>query len=272
MLANGGNTCQSVVSSNGVGNNIKGVSNMKVIYNRNEIEENAAAREALISIMSDAKHGGFMRINGFQSKGGHGEIQDTTYCKGINYGEAVKRSLAMLEEIEADDAFKATVTRGPWNNVGGVENPTGRKSKVFCNPLTVTETYRKGDAGMTEALAKVRKALTAPARPAKEYEKLGNGVYKDDAGTIFVRDLRLVNKTVVVKGDYPFKASKAVTALTNAIKKDMPIGNYRMFRLDAEFDKVVLGGIEVAPESENVETKTEQEKDKTSTSTATVLA
>lgn len=222
---------------------------MKVTFNRNELTESVEARNALVRIMSDAKHGGFMRIHGFESKTGHGEIQNTTYQKGISYPEAVKRSLSMLETIEADTAYEATVTRGVWLDKDGKANPTGRKSKVYTISKTVTETYKVGSPEMTEALAKVRKSLTAPERPSKEYKKLGNGVYEDEAtGTLYIRDLRLISKVVVVHGQYPFKASKAVTAISDAIKRGMPISKYRMFRLDANFDKVSLGGIEVAPE------------------------
>lgn len=222
---------------------------MKVTYNRNDLSK-TSVRNAIVQMMADAKHGGFMRIHGFKSKTGYGEIQDTTYQKGISYGEALKRSLAKLEAIEADSAFEATLTRGVWVDSEGNANPTGRKSKVYGTPKTVTETYRMSDATMTEALAKVRKSLTAPERPSKDYEKLGNGVYQDEDGTLFVRDLRLIQKNVVVHGDYPFKAKKAVTALTDAIKRDMPISKYRMFRMDADFDKVTLGGMELAPENE----------------------
>ena len=222
---------------------------MKVTFNRNDLLENAEARNALVSIMSDAKHGGFMRIHGFQSKTGYGEVQNTTYQKGIDYGTAVKRSLAMLDEIEANPNFEVTVTRGIWIDAKGNENPTGRKSKVFDTSKTVTETYKIGSPEVTEALEKVRKSLTAPEAPSKEYEKLGNGVYQDDNGTLFIRDLRLINKVVITHGNYPFKAKKAITAIQDAIKRDMPVSKYRMFRMDATFDKVTLGGIEVAPET-----------------------
>jgi hypothetical protein len=223
---------------------------MKVTFNRNDLVENVDARTALVNIMSDAKHGGFMRIHGFESKTGYGEIQNTTYQKGISYSEAVKRSLSMLDVLESDSDFEATVTRGIWIDADGIANPTGRKSKVYATSKTVTETYRMEDAEMIEALGKVRKSLTAPERPSKEYKKLGNGVYEDEEnGTLYVRDLRLISKVVVVHGNYPFKASKAVTAIQNAIKRDMPVSKYRMFRMDANFDKVSLGGIEVAPEA-----------------------
>ena len=155
----------------------------------------------------------------------------------------------MLTEIENNNDFTATVTRGVWMDANGTVNPTSRKSKVFATSKTVTETYDMSDSAMQEALLKVRKSLTAPEKPTKEYTKLGNGVYKDENNTLFIRDLRLIQKTVITHGSYPFKASKSVTALVKAIKQDMPVSKYRMFRMDANFNKVSLGSIEVAPDT-----------------------
>jgi hypothetical protein len=237
---------------------------MKVTYSKQDLE-NPAARQALVAIINDAKHGGFMRIHGFVSKTGHGEVQDTTYCKGISYPNAVAKSLDMLDEIETAPDYSITVTRGTWENNKGEASPTGRKSKAYPIAGKKTETYGQDNAILREAFAKVRKSLTAPERPTKEYSKLGNGVYVDDeTGTLYVRDLRLVKKTVIVHGDYPHKAGSEVVAVADAIKRDMPVGNYRMFRLDAEYDSITLGGIEIAPEAEAETTdKVDYRKDKT---------
>ena len=232
---------------------------MQVTYKKSDLE-NANARLALVTILGDAKHGGFMRIHGFKSKTGHGEIQDTTYCKGITYANAVKNSLARLDEIEADKDYSITVTRGVWENGNGEVAPTGRKSKDYPNAKTKTETYKQGNEILSEAFGKVRKSLTDPERPTKEYDKLGNGVYQDEeTGTLYVRDLRLVKKTIITHGEYPHKAGAEVNAVADAIKRSMPVGNYRMFRLDSVFDKVTLGGNELEPAAE-VSGKTEQEK------------
>ena len=196
---------------------------MKVTFAKTDLENNPVARNTLIQIMSDSKHGGFMRVHAFQSKTGHGEIQNTTYSKGISYRNAVTKSLEALDVIEKAPSFEITVTRGVWKDAAGKVSPTNRKSKVFCNPATLTETYRQGDAALLEAFAKIRKSLTAPERPTKEYKKLGNGVYEDEeTGTLYVRDLRLISKTVVVHGDYPFKASGEAVAIADAIT------NYRI--------------------------------------------
>lgn len=230
---------------------------MKVTYNKADLE-NPAARQALVSIIGDAKHGGFMRIHGFKSKTGHGEVQDTTYCKGITYPNAVKKSLEMLEVIEADKTFTITVTRGVWESENGEVSLSGRKNKAFSIEGTRTETYNMESPSydndsivLQEAIAKVRKSLTDPQRPVKEYKSLANGVYEDEeTGTLYVRDLRLVKKTIIVHGDYPHKAGSEVVAVADAIKRSMPIGNYRMFRLDADYESITLGGVEIAPETD----------------------
>lgn len=230
---------------------------MKVTYNKADLE-NPAARQALVSIIGDAKHGGFMRIHGFKSKTGHGEVQDTTYCKGITYPNAVKKSLEMLEVIEADKTFTITVTRGVWESENGEVSLSGRKNKAFSIEGTRTETYNMESPSydndsivLQEAIAKVRKSLTDPQRPVKEYKSLANGVYEDEeTGTLYIRDLRLVKKTIIVHGDYPHKAGSEVVAVADAIKRSMPIGNYRMFRLDADYESITLGGVEIAPETD----------------------
>lgn len=241
---------------------------MKVTFSKTDLEQQEA-RNALVAIIGDSKHGGFMRIHAFRSKTGHGEVQDTTYCKGISYPEAVKRSLAMLEEIEATPDYEVTVTRGIWADDNGNENPTGRKSKAFPNSKTVTETYRMGDGIMAEAIDKVRKSLTAPERPSKKYKQLGNGVYESEEGTLYVRDLRLVSKYIIVHGDYPFKATAAITAVQDAIKRNMPVSKYRMFRLDGDFEKITLGGHELSPEVPQGKVESEKETE-TATEAATV--
>ena len=244
---------------------------MKVTYSKEELTTSKVARDTLIKVIADSKHGGFMRIHGFKSKTGFGEIQDTTYCKGINYANSVRNSLALLTLIEKDTDLSITVTRGVWKDTNGNINPTNRKSKVFSVSATVTETYDVDSEEMIEALAKVRKGLENP-RPTKDYKSLGNGIYVDEeTDTLYVRDLRLVRKTVVVHGDYPFKASGAVTALRKAIERDMPIGSYRQFCLDAEYDKISLGGMELSTE-QSIVGKSTQEKEQAEKKAETVKA
>ena len=216
--------------------------NLKV--NKEDLQ-NPTTRAALIRIIDGAKHGGFMAVNGLTTKTGHGEKSNYVFGKGISYPAAVEKSLSMLDAIEANPDFSITVTRGVWTDGNGKQSPTNRKSKEFNVPKTVTQTYKHGDYPLLAAITKVRISLVAPAAVTKEYKNLGNGIYEDEDGTIFLRDLRLVSKTVIVKGDYPFTAKGEDVAIADAIKRDMPIGNYRQFRFDSDYENITLDGVTI---------------------------
>ena len=225
---------------------------MKVTFTKTELLDPAKA-SILAAVINDTKHGGFMTVHSLQTKTGHGEISDYTFCKGISYENAVKQSLAILNKLEADPTFNVRVVRGTYQNDMGIENPTGRKSKDFPFQVTVSKTYMQGDAALSDAFAKIRKSLTSPAAPTKEYTKVGNGVYEDEIGTMYFRDLRLVSKRIIQHGAYPFSASGEVVAIADAIERVMPKGNYRQFRLDADYDSISMGGIEIEQETAPVE-------------------
>lgn len=218
---------------------------------------NPAVRQMIVDLISDAKHGGFMRVHALRPKTGHGEVSDYTFCKGISYPNAVAKSLAMLDALDATIDFAVTVTRGVWTDDNGNINPTNRKSKEFHKPKTITETYSRNSPEMKDALLKLRISLVAPAAPTKEYKSLGNGVYEDEGGKLYIRDLRLVSKNVIQHGGYPFEAKGAVTAIQDAIKKSMPVGNYRQFNLDGDYAALTFGGMEISVE--NVEEKANAE-------------
>ena len=217
---------------------------MNITFSKNELNDQKILM--LAQVINSAKNGGFMSVQGFRSKSGNGEVQNALYCKGINYENAVKKSLKMLDEIENDPEFQLTIKRGTWKNEKGEESPTGRKSKAYSCFETVTESYSKKDQIVQEAIDAIRKSLTNPAPVSKEYESIGNGVYRDESGKIYVRDLRLVNKNVVQKGEYKQKATSAKVAIQDGIKKNMPVGKYRMFNLDGDWEKISLGGVEIA--------------------------
>ena len=221
---------------------------MKLTFTKMELMDHAKA-SILASVINDTKHGGFMTVHALQTKTGHGEISDFTFCKGISYANALATSLKILARLENDPTFSIRVTRGTWQNDIGHESPTGRKSKDFPRPVTVSQTYMVGDTALSDAFASIFKTLTAPAAPTKEYTKVGNGVYQDEQGAMFFRDLRLVSKRIIQHGDYPFSASGEIVAIADAIKRIMPIGNYRQFRLDADYDSISMGGIELEQET-----------------------
>ena len=216
---------------------------MKMTYTKNDLM-NPAIRMALVAAFDKAKHGGFMRVNGFSSKKGYGEVSNYVYCKGISYPNAVEKSLSMLNDIIADPSFSIEVKRGTWQNANGEITPTNRKSKAFPLHVVLTKVYKHGDPAFEQALINIGLSLVAPKEATKEYKSLGNGIYEDENGTLFLRDLRKVSKDIIVKGEYPLSATSEENAIAKAIEKAMPIGNYRMFRLDATFESITLDGMD----------------------------
>lgn len=229
---------------------------------KTEINANTESRNALIKLVDSAPHAGFIVVHNLTPKTGKGEVSTYTFCKGISYPNAVAKSLAMLSDIENNPMYSITVKRGTWQDKQGNIAPTGRKSKAFPNHVIVEATYGHCDSILASAIARVKKSLTCPEAPTSEYVKLGNGIYQDVDGTLFIRDLRLVSKTVHVEGEYAPSASGEEIAIADAIKSDMPVGKYRMFRLDGDYESISIGGQEiiggeVLQEKEAIEVATE---------------
>lgn len=204
--------------------------------------------QIIAKLIGDTAKAGFMSVHNLKTKTGNGEVASYVFCKGISYENAVEKSLQMLSDIEADKGLSVTVKRGVWKDEQGNINPTGRKSKVFSTPSHVTETYKRGDEVLEEAIQGLRNSLENPRPVSKEYESIGNGVYKDESGKVYVRDLRLVSKSTIVEGEKKHKATSAVVAIKDKLSKDFPTSKYRMFNLDGDYEKIKLGGHELTRE------------------------
>ena len=233
---------------------------MKVTINKADLS-NPAAVAALVSIISNAKHGGFMRVHGLRPKEPKGRIADYTFQKGISYPVALAKSNEMLKAIQSNPAFTIPVSRGTWQDGKGNISPTNRKSKDFPNFVKVEKTYDMEHPAMNEALLKLDLSINAPQPPTKEYRALGNGVYADVEGKVYIRDLRFVSRDIIVEGEVKPKASEEANAIRDAIEKTMPIGNYRQFGLAQDYDSLVLDGMEIAQADIDALHMTEQERE-----------
>lgn len=224
---------------------------MKTTFSKSDLES-PASRNAIVALIDGAKHGGFIVVHSLKTKTGYGETSDYTFCKGISYPNAVEKSLSMLADIEANPNFAIETKRGTWQNKSGEINPTNRKSKDF--PLyvvaPVSVSFKKGSASLYKALESIKLSLITPKAPAKEYKALGNGIYEDDNGKLFIRDLRLVSKKVLVEGQYPQSASSEEVVIADYIKRSMPVGNYRQFNLDGDYTSITIDGTELVMEGE----------------------
>ena len=237
---------------------------MKLTYSKADLLKPSTAA-ILAGVINDVKHGGFMVVHGLRTKTGHGEVSDYTFQKGISYENAITNSLNILDKLENDPLYSIVVTRGIWCNSEGQESPTGRKSANYPFHRVITVPYSNNPhsekyQALRQAFDKIRKSLTDPQPVTKEYTKLGNGIYEDENKTMFFRDLRLVRKLVIVHGQYPLSSKSEIVAIADAVEKTMPKGNYRQFRLDADFDSITMGGVELESENESPVIEVPQEK------------
>ena len=226
---------------------------MKVTYSKSDLAVDSAARNRLIEMFANAPHGGFIGINGWETKDGEGEKSNYVFCKGASYKNTVANSLAKLDAIEADPAFTITVKRNVWENAAKEISPTGCKNKDYpiLGERTVTYSATENYPVLVAAFANVRKSLLCPEPVYKIYTQLGNGIYEDESGVLYLRDLTRVSKTVVVKGERKGTVNKKEeTAVAAAIKRLMPISKYRNFPLNSIFDSISIGGMEVSAEVE----------------------
>ena len=238
-----------------------------------DIPQNAAKRHVFCALIDALKHGGFMSVTGFVPKYGYGEVQNGVFQKGIDYGTALQTSLTKLAEIRDNSDFAVTVTRGTWCDENGNPNPTNRKSKAFPVYKRVTVTYKHGDGALTEAFDKIandiHRSIDGETRPTVQYVKMGNGVYvHPETGELYLRDLRRISKQIVKEGAYPQTAKGEVVAIAETIKRDLPIGNYRMFSATSDFDRIVIDGLlitpqlpDLPPDMQSASEKVDKEKD-----------
>jgi len=212
------------------------------------------SKQELINLIANAPKASIIHVHNYEAKNNCGEVAHYFYLKGIDYGNMKAKSLALLSEMEQDVTFSVKVTRGVWKNSNGKISPTNRKNKKqgFVNFDTITETYRYGSSIMIDALAKARQSIEKPQYQGAIYKEEGNGIYSAENGTLHIRDCRLIHKTVTREGDYPQKATGEIVAVTNAIKRLLPIGQYRQVKLDGRFDYITVGG-QIIMQAENGE-------------------
>lgn len=198
-----------------------------------------ATRNELIKLIGEARNGTIISVSKYEAKNGHGEIADFQYLKGVDYGKMKERSLARLEEISLNHNYSISVTRGVYRDADGVEHTRKAKGRTYHK---VTKVYTGADVAFQEAVTKVRESLVAPKQQyGADYDKESNGVYSLGE-TLHIRDCQLLNKVVVTEGNYPETASGEVVAISDAIRRELPIGKYRQVCLDGRFDSITVEG------------------------------
>lgn len=219
-------------------NELKAISTTGTKYSMEQLGI-GQTRSEIVQKIADAPHAGIIFVKAYEGKNSYGEVANFVYLKGISYANMKSKSLSILDEMANNPELSVTARYNAWIDPQGNEHNRKAKDRSLSK---IVRTYTQGHPALTEALNKVRQSILDPHTPHAEYDKLGNGIYEQDDGTLHIRDCLLVRKTVIKEGDYPVTASSEIVALTNAIKRDMPLSDYRQVRLDGRFDYIAIGG------------------------------
>lgn len=218
--------------------------------------------QQLIDHLNDTRRGGFLYIHGYCN--GNGEVANHWVQGACLYPNLIQRSVAIIDSGELMAKIEAEglkVTRGGWFNDAGEESPTGRKSKVYSVFQTVSKTYSipadedsatDGEisdlAKITVAISNIREGLVNPKKVDQGYKSEAKGAYSKEGepdGILYFRDCLTVHKHVSMQGEYKQKASKEETAIKAALRKLLPVGRYRAYKLADNFEYITVGGLSI---------------------------
>lgn len=195
---------------------------------------------SLIEATEGLKAGMFVHIHGYVSE--HGEIQHATVHADAQYDSVYKRSAKQLDVIEKDTNLKLEINRNTWVDSKGTEY--NRKAKDRTLKTGIKETVTPADPDFVEAIAKVRKSIVDPKTTTDNMVKIGNSIYDNpNTDRTYLRNVLIHSKTIVQQGDYPISCQARVNAITDTIRKMLPIAQYRTYILDAN-EKVIVKVIE----------------------------
>lgn len=187
--------------------------------------------------VSSALSGQFVSISGYQNS--HGEVADVTFHVDANYDSVHERSLAELDRIAANPVFAVPVTYHTWVDAKGEEFNRKAGGRTL-EKKTVTVSH--GDPRLAAAIEKVRQSITAPKKQGTQWDvQLAKSVYEQD-DRVYFSNVLVHSKKVIVEGEYPVSATTLDVALTKALKELLPIGQYRTYVLEDNFDYVSVAG------------------------------
>jgi len=199
-----------------------------------------------VEIMNGLKSGMFVHIRGYVNE--HGEKQNVTIHVDASYERTHVRSMEKLAEIEKDETVNLTITRHAWVDEAGTEytrKAKGRTLKAF------TDIVNAKDPDWAQAIDKVRKGLEDPKAIVDNFEKVATSTYDNaNTGRVYLRNVLVHSKTVVplvIDGQtiaplYPVTCSAKVNAIANAVRKMLPVGQYRTYIVDDKPVEIQVNG------------------------------
>jgi hypothetical protein len=182
--------------------------------------------QKLREIIQSTQGGQFITINGYVNK--YGEVTNQQVHADANYESVHERSIKKLDALEADTGLVVDIKRNAWFDSAGVEHTREAKGRVRKE---LQESVKAGDVDLKIAFDKVRQSILAPKKDAGEYVGSNSAFQIEDE--CYLHNVLVENKEVIKPGVYPITCKSKVSALVDWVKDQLPIGQYRTYKLNS---------------------------------------
>jgi len=189
--------------------------------NRKDSSMNQKLRE----IIQSSQGGHYITVVGYTNR--YGEVSTQQVHADANYSSVHERSIKKLDELEKD-THNIKITRNAWFDAAGVEytrKAGGRERKEVKDVITHSDVDRK------TAFDKVRDGILNPKKTGPEYVGSNSAFQLEDE--CYLRNVLIASKTILKEGVYPITCQNRVNAIADWIRKQLPIGEYRQFKLNS---------------------------------------
>lgn len=216
------------------------------------IELTTTDRKVIFETFNQNPSGAFVFIKGYEPVGGEGEVADYYIQTGIKYPNVVQASIKKLQEMMRGEHEELTghilITCNCWKDKQGILHNREAKDRTL---VTDTKIYSHSDQVFLDVCKDLLDQLKNPKEKETSFEKEAKGLYsmetKEGVDVLYVRDCLVLRKVIIKFGQQPVKATLPLQALKDYIKRLLPVGNYRMFKLDGRFEKIAINKEEIKP-------------------------
>ena len=182
--------------------------------------------KTLRQIIQSSQAGQFITIKGYTNR--YGEVSNQLVHADANYESVHERSIKKLDELEADKTLIINIKRNAWFDSNGVEHTREAKGRVRKE---LVEVVQSGDADLKDAFDKVRQSILNPKKEGADYQG-SNSAFQLES-ECYLHNVLVEKKEVIVPGNYPVTCKSRVSALVDWVKGQLPIGQYRTFKLNS---------------------------------------
>jgi len=180
----------------------------------------------LQEIIQSTQGGQFIAIDGYTNK--HGEVSKYQVHADASYKSVHERSIKKLDELEQDKTLVIDIKRHAWFDDAGTEYIRKAKNRV---QKPVVEKIVASDPDLITAIGQVRQSILAPKKEGADFVG-SNSAFEID-NECYLHNVLIESKKVVVPGTYPISCKSRISALVDWVKKQLPIGQYRTFKLNS---------------------------------------